>query len=351
MGGRKNAGSRERSAHRRFPPDPQPMRVDHPVADQGRLRKHGTRPQRSTLQSGTTCAWQIARCASRNGVRPRGGADVGVGLEGRPRPWSGATVELDEQLLLGLLQVYRRHGSPARTARAQHDRAPRSGSWYAGSRPMTVSRLVARPMLASMFVVGGSTRCATPRPSSPKAEPVTDEISRCAGSAGVPVPDDGDAGADQRRRPDRRRRSRSPPAGPPALRRSCWRLAGRRRPSPATGSGRRRTRPAAAQQRIHFFKNVSMLGGLLIAAVDTDGKPGVAWRARRAAKDAAARPSTSRREAAPRGPAGREGQPPEPPRPLPSRRLRVTSARPTPGPRPAPPDRSTPSSRCPAPSR
>ena len=28
-----------------------------------------------------------------------------------------------------------------------------------------------------------------------------------------------------------------------------------------------------------------MLGGLLLAAVDTEGKPGVAWRARRAAKD------------------------------------------------------------------
>jgi hypothetical protein len=29
-----------------------------------------------------------------------------------------------------------------------------------------------------------------------------------------------------------------------------------------------------------------MLGGLIIAAGDTEGKPGVAWRARRAARDA-----------------------------------------------------------------
>ena len=42
---------------------------------------------------------------------------------------------------------------------------------------------------------------------------------------------------------------------------------------------------ARAGQRIQFFKNVSMLGGLLIAAVDTEGRPGVAWRTRRAAKD------------------------------------------------------------------
>lgn len=40
------------------------------------------------------------------------------------------------------------------------------------------------------------------------------------------------------------------------------------------------------QQRVHFFKNVSMLGGLLLASVDTDGKPGLVWRARRAARDA-----------------------------------------------------------------
>ena len=44
--------------------------------------------------------------------------------------------------------------------------------------------------------------------------------------------------------------------------------------------------PARTQQRLHFWKNVSMLGGLIIAAGDTDGQPGVAWRARRAARDA-----------------------------------------------------------------
>ncbi len=41
-----------------------------------------------------------------------------------------------------------------------------------------------------------------------------------------------------------------------------------------------------ANQRIHFFKNVSLVGGLLIAAGDTAGKPGVAWRTRHAAKSA-----------------------------------------------------------------
>lgn len=43
---------------------------------------------------------------------------------------------------------------------------------------------------------------------------------------------------------------------------------------------------AKAAQRIHFLKNVSLLGGLLIAAVDTEGKPSVAWRSKKAAKAA-----------------------------------------------------------------
>jgi uncharacterized membrane protein YphA (DoxX/SURF4 family) len=45
--------------------------------------------------------------------------------------------------------------------------------------------------------------------------------------------------------------------------------------------------PAARkQQQIHFLKNVTMLGGLLIAAADTDGSPSLAWRRRRAARAA-----------------------------------------------------------------
>jgi uncharacterized membrane protein YphA (DoxX/SURF4 family) len=42
---------------------------------------------------------------------------------------------------------------------------------------------------------------------------------------------------------------------------------------------------ARAGQRIQFFKNLSMMGGLLLAAVDTEGKPGLAWRTRHAAHD------------------------------------------------------------------
>ncbi|MFD4368716.1 DoxX family membrane protein [Rhodococcus sp. NPDC058521] len=41
-------------------------------------------------------------------------------------------------------------------------------------------------------------------------------------------------------------------------------------------------------QRIAFLKNVSLLGGLLIASVDTEGKPSLGWRGRRAARNAQA---------------------------------------------------------------
>ncbi len=59
---------------------------------------------------------------------------------------------------------------------------------------------------------------------------------------------------------------------------------------PTTAAGHRfweEKEPATkkAMQRVQFFKNASIMGGLLLAAVDTEGKPGLAWRARRAASD------------------------------------------------------------------
>jgi putative oxidoreductase len=40
------------------------------------------------------------------------------------------------------------------------------------------------------------------------------------------------------------------------------------------------------QQLIHFLKNAGLAGGLLLAAADTEGKPSLGWRARRAAAKA-----------------------------------------------------------------
>ncbi|GAA0563231.1 hypothetical protein GCM10010172_53210 [Paractinoplanes ferrugineus] len=42
-------------------------------------------------------------------------------------------------------------------------------------------------------------------------------------------------------------------------------------------------KPERAAQEIHFLKNISLLGGLLLAAVDTEGRPGLAYRTSHAA--------------------------------------------------------------------
>jgi uncharacterized membrane protein YphA (DoxX/SURF4 family) len=56
--------------------------------------------------------------------------------------------------------------------------------------------------------------------------------------------------------------------------------------------------PAArAQQRTHFLKNVGLLGGVLLASVDTAGKPGLAYRTRHAQSDARRQAALSKREA------------------------------------------------------
>jgi uncharacterized membrane protein YphA (DoxX/SURF4 family) len=42
-------------------------------------------------------------------------------------------------------------------------------------------------------------------------------------------------------------------------------------------------KPERGAQEIHFLKNLSLLGGLLLAAVDTEGRPGLAYRTSHAA--------------------------------------------------------------------
>ncbi|WP_199438822.1 DoxX family protein [Umezawaea beigongshangensis] len=45
--------------------------------------------------------------------------------------------------------------------------------------------------------------------------------------------------------------------------------------------------------RLHFLKNTSLLGGLLVASADTAGKPSLGWRARRAARRGARQVSST----------------------------------------------------------
>lgn len=51
------------------------------------------------------------------------------------------------------------------------------------------------------------------------------------------------------------------------------------------------------QQQNHFLKNVALLGGVLLASVDTEGRPGIAWRARHATRDAGRTAKRAKKEA------------------------------------------------------
>lgn len=54
-----------------------------------------------------------------------------------------------------------------------------------------------------------------------------------------------------------------------------------------------------SNQRLHFLKNVSMIGGLLLAGVDTEGKPSLAWRAQRLSSNASKTRRRARKASAP----------------------------------------------------
>ena len=151
---------------------------------------------------------------------------------------------------------------------------------------MSVSRVIARPMLASVFVVGAANALKNTAPPAGKAEPVTSRLVPLLKRAGIPVPEDPEtlvklnAGV-QIGAGLALATGRAPRVSAAVLAASLV---------PTTAAGHRfwevQDPAQRTQQKLHFFKNVSMLGGLVIAAGDTDGKPGVAWRTRRAAKDA-----------------------------------------------------------------
>ena len=150
---------------------------------------------------------------------------------------------------------------------------------------MTLVRLAARPLLASMFVAGGVDALRNSESRATAAKPVIDRVVPMLQKRIPQLPDDpvtlvrinavvqvGAALA--------LATGRMPRVSSAVLAASLV---------PTTFAGHRfweqEDPQAKAAQRTQFFKNCSMLGGLLLASVDTEGKPGVAWRARRAAAD------------------------------------------------------------------
>jgi uncharacterized membrane protein YphA (DoxX/SURF4 family) len=148
---------------------------------------------------------------------------------------------------------------------------------------MMVVRRIARPMVASMFVLGGIDALRHPEPKAPAAAKVGPDLAE---AAPIDLPTDPTElvrinGAVQVVAGSLLAVGKLPRVSALALAGSLV---------PTTLAGHRfweETDPQAKQQQqIHFFKNVSMLGGLLLAAVDTSGKPSLGWRARKAAKTA-----------------------------------------------------------------
>ncbi|HEU4676311.1 MAG: DoxX family protein [Motilibacteraceae bacterium] len=146
---------------------------------------------------------------------------------------------------------------------------------------MMLLRRAARPMLASMFLVGGLDAVRHPEGKAPAAERVkplaekipqlpTDPVTLARINGGAMLA-----------------------AGTllslgklPRL--SALVLAGTLVPTTFAGHPFWEEKDPAkrAQQRIHFFKNLSLFGGLVVAAADTAGKPGVTWRTKHAVHDA-----------------------------------------------------------------
>jgi putative oxidoreductase len=157
---------------------------------------------------------------------------------------------------------------------------------------MTVVRRLARPMIAAVFIDGGLDQLRHPSAKLAKAEPI---LRKVAGP--LHLPDDPELliranGAAMVGAGAMLATGRFPRLSALVLAASIV---------PTTAAGHRfweEEDPIQKRnQRLHFLKNLGLLGGTLLAAVDTGGKPGVPWRARRAAKDVSRAAHTAKREA------------------------------------------------------
>ncbi|HEX3221858.1 MAG TPA: DoxX family membrane protein [Nocardioides sp.] len=152
---------------------------------------------------------------------------------------------------------------------------------------MTVVRLIARPMLASVFFVGAVNAFKNAPNLAPKASRITDKVLPLADRLAPQLPVPHDPVTIVRANAGVQIAAAAALATGRAPRISSTVLAVSLLPTTVAGHAFwRETDPATrSTQRLNFFRGVSLVGGLLIAGVDTEGKPGVAWRARRAARD------------------------------------------------------------------
>jgi putative oxidoreductase len=145
---------------------------------------------------------------------------------------------------------------------------------------MSISRRIARPLLASMFISGGVDAIQSPEGKVKAAAAVTEPLK-----ARFPaLPDDTATLV---------RLNGMVQVGAGALlalgkfrRLASWALVAS--VIPTTYAGHRFWEEVdddtRAQQRVHFLKNLGLLGGLILAATDTEGAPSLGWRAHRQAE-------------------------------------------------------------------
>ncbi|HEY7595707.1 MAG TPA: DoxX family protein [Actinophytocola sp.] len=154
-----------------------------------------------------------------------------------------------------------------------------------------IMRRIARPMLAAVFVSGGIETLRNPKPRIQAAEPVIDKLDKNADPVKQKLPVDIPTDAESMVKFDAAVKIGAGIAlglGKfPRL--AAVLLAGSLVPTTVAAHRfwEHEDPQQRAQQQSHFFKNVALIGGLMIAAGDTHGKPSVAWRTKRAARSAA----------------------------------------------------------------
>lgn len=143
-------------------------------------------------------------------------------------------------------------------------------------------RKLARPLLAGVFVAGGLESIRNPSGPAQAAKPLVDKAIG-ARSASLPdaVPTDPESvvkldGAVKLAAGALLATGKLPRA-------AALMLAGSLVPTTIAGHAFWEYQDAEQRQTqlMHFMKNASMLGGLLLASGDTEGKPSVAYRTRR----------------------------------------------------------------------
>ena len=154
-----------------------------------------------------------------------------------------------------------------------------------------IVRRIARPLLSSIFILGGVNALRYAAAHKDAAEPVVKKLAAPLG-----LPEDSELlvranGAAMVGGGLLVATGKAPRVGSLVL-------LGTIIPTTLTHQFWNETDPEAKQnQQVQFFKNVSLLGGLLLAAVDTEGKPGLTYRANQA-KDTARREAKQAKAAA-----------------------------------------------------